>query len=62
VKKLEGKFLQTQLDLDTYLYICEVSGSQGGEYEALSTSESSVNFYQTARHNIPGDSHLHTYL
>jgi hypothetical protein len=28
--------------------------------EAVSTSEPSVNFYQTARHNNPGDSHLHT--
>jgi hypothetical protein len=28
--------------------------------EAASTSETSVNFYQTARHNNPEDSHLHT--
>jgi hypothetical protein len=28
--------------------------------EAVSTSETSVNFYQTARRNIPEDSHLHT--
>jgi hypothetical protein len=26
--------------------------------EAASTSETSVNFYQTTRRNIPGDSHL----
>jgi hypothetical protein len=28
--------------------------------EAASTSENSVNFYQTTRHNIPEDCHLHT--
>jgi hypothetical protein len=28
--------------------------------EAASTSETSVKFYQTARCNIPKDSHLHT--
>jgi hypothetical protein len=28
--------------------------------EAVSTSETSVSFYQTTRHNIPEDSHLHT--
>jgi hypothetical protein len=28
--------------------------------EAVSTSETSVNFYQSARRNIPEDSHLHT--
>jgi hypothetical protein len=28
--------------------------------EAVSTSETLVNFYQTTRRNIPGDSHLHT--
>jgi hypothetical protein len=28
--------------------------------EATSTSETSVNFYQTIRRNIPEDSHLHT--
>jgi hypothetical protein len=28
---------------------------------AISTSEMSVNFYQTARRNIPEDSHLHTH-
>jgi hypothetical protein len=28
--------------------------------EAASTSETSVNFYQTVRHNIPEDSHLHS--
>jgi hypothetical protein len=27
--------------------------------EAASTSETSVNFYQSKRHNIPQDSHLH---
>jgi hypothetical protein len=27
--------------------------------EAESTSETSVNFYQTTRRNIPEDSHLH---
>jgi hypothetical protein len=27
--------------------------------EAESTSEMSVNFYQTTQHNIPEDSHLH---
>jgi hypothetical protein len=26
--------------------------------EAVSTSETSENFYKTARHNIPEDSHL----
>jgi glycyl-tRNA synthetase alpha subunit len=29
--------------------------------EAVSTSETSVNFYQTTRGNIPEDSHLHTH-
>jgi hypothetical protein len=28
--------------------------------EAASTSETSVNSYQTTRRNIPDDSHLHT--
>jgi hypothetical protein len=28
--------------------------------EATSTSETSVNFYQTTRRNNPEDSHLHT--
>jgi hypothetical protein len=28
--------------------------------EAVSTSETTVNFYQTTRCNIPEDSHLHT--
>jgi cell division protein FtsL len=28
--------------------------------EVVSTSETSVNFYHTARRNIPEDSHLHT--
>jgi hypothetical protein len=28
--------------------------------EAASTSETSVNFYQTTRHNNPDDRHLHT--
>jgi hypothetical protein len=28
--------------------------------EAASTSETSVNFYQTTRRNIPEDTHLHT--
>jgi hypothetical protein len=26
--------------------------------EAANTSETSVNFYQTTQHNIPGNSHL----
>jgi hypothetical protein len=30
--------------------------------EAASTSETSVNFYQTSRCNIPEDSHLQSYL
>jgi hypothetical protein len=29
--------------------------------EAASTSETSVNFYQTAQSNNPEDSHLHTH-
>jgi hypothetical protein len=28
--------------------------------EAVSTSETSVNFYETTRRNIPEDSHLYT--
>jgi hypothetical protein len=28
--------------------------------EAANTSETSVNFYQTTRHNNPEESHLHT--
>jgi hypothetical protein len=31
-----------------------------GMMEAVSTSETSVNLYQTTRRNIPEDSHLHT--
>jgi hypothetical protein len=27
---------------------------------AVSTSETSINFYQTTRRNVPEDSHLHT--
>jgi hypothetical protein len=30
--------------------------------EAASTSEMSVNFYQTTWHNNPEDSHLHLYM
>jgi hypothetical protein len=30
--------------------------------QAVSTSETSVNFYQTTRRNIPEDSHLHHHL
>jgi hypothetical protein len=30
--------------------------------KAVSTSETSVNFYQRIRHNIPEESHLHTRL
>jgi hypothetical protein len=55
---------------------CKISGSHGGEYEdvlgccvvmmeAVNTSETSVNFYETTRRNIPEDSHGHlrlTYL
>jgi hypothetical protein len=26
--------------------------------EAVNTSETSINFYETTRHNIPGDNHL----
>jgi hypothetical protein len=33
--------------------------SSGCMMEAVSTSEMSVNFYQTTRRNIPEDSHLH---
>jgi hypothetical protein len=29
--------------------------------ETVSTSETSLSFYQTTRHNIPEDSHLHTH-
>jgi rubrerythrin len=28
--------------------------------EAVSTSETSINIYETTQHNIPEDSHLHT--
>jgi hypothetical protein len=28
--------------------------------EAVITSDISLNFYETTRHNIPEDSHLHT--
>jgi hypothetical protein len=28
--------------------------------EAVSTSETSISFYQTTRHNIPEDTYLHT--
>jgi hypothetical protein len=46
-----------------------ISGSHGGEYEdvaialmmeAVSISETSVNFYKTTQHSIPEDSHLHS--
>jgi hypothetical protein len=30
--------------------------------EAVSTSETPVNFYQTTLRNIPEDSHLHYYV
>jgi hypothetical protein len=30
--------------------------------EAANTSETSVNFYQTTRRNIPEDSHCHSFL
>jgi hypothetical protein len=30
--------------------------------KAISTSETSVNFYRTTRRNIPEDSHLHAVL
>jgi hypothetical protein len=52
--------------------LCEISGSQGSEYEdgyliisrvmmeAESTYETSVNFYQITWHNKPEDSHLHS--
>jgi hypothetical protein len=38
----------------------EISGFHGGALimEAASTSEKSVNFYQTTRRNIPEESHL----
>jgi hypothetical protein len=52
---------------------CESSGSHGREYEddclvgrcavmieALTTSETSVSFYQTSRRSIPDDSRLHS--
>jgi len=29
--------------------------------EAVSTSETSVNFYDIARHSMPEDSHIHTH-
>jgi hypothetical protein len=41
----------------------EARHHQGDEIlmmEAASTSETSVNFYQTTRRNNPEDSHLHT--
>jgi hypothetical protein len=52
--------------------LSEISDSHGGEYEdvfwdvpadalmmeAASTSETSVNLYQTTRRNIPEDNHL----
>jgi hypothetical protein len=31
-----------------------------GDEKAAGTSETSVDFYQSTRHNIPEDSHLHT--
>jgi hypothetical protein len=54
----------------------EISGSDGGEYEdgcllgdlialmmeAASTYETSLNFYQTTRHNNPEGSHLRDFL
>jgi hypothetical protein len=54
--------------------LCEISGSHGGASEVLaasfiravmalmeaeSTSETSVNFYQTTERKNPEDSHLH---
>jgi hypothetical protein len=38
-------------------FLCEISGSNNGEY-VLTASETSVNFYQTTRRNIPEDSHI----
>jgi hypothetical protein len=51
-------------------YVHEISGSHGGEYkdffwdvvlmmEVASTSETSVNFYQTTRRNIPENSYVY---
>jgi hypothetical protein len=39
--------------------LIEVYRRQALMMEAASTSETSVNFYQTTRHNNPEDSHLH---
>jgi hypothetical protein len=56
------------------MFIGEISGSYGGESSGMlrhvvwsddggiSTSKTSVNFYQTARHNIPEDSHLDMFV
>jgi hypothetical protein len=43
---------------------CNLVGRIALMMEAASTSETSVNFYQTTRRNIPEDSHLQipTYL
>jgi hypothetical protein len=54
------------------MYVCGISGSHGSEYEddrllgccgpcnlLVSTSDTSVNFNETARRSIPEDCHLH---
>jgi hypothetical protein len=40
----------------------ELIGHGGTFMEEASTSETSVNFYQTTRCNIPEDSHLQDYV
>jgi hypothetical protein len=41
-------------------YLCDITQVIALLYEAVSTSETSVNFYHTTQRNIPEDSHLHT--
>jgi hypothetical protein len=45
---------------NAYMVLVEKSKQGTLMMEAASTSETSVNFYQTKRHYNPEDSHLHT--
>jgi hypothetical protein len=45
-----------EIDLRAEMLSASIIGTM---MEAVTTFETSVNFYQTTRHNVPEDSHLH---
>jgi hypothetical protein len=59
-KVQETVFTHTELTTTIFL-IGDITNNnhQGLMVEAVSISETSVNFYHTTRRNIPEDSHLH---